>query len=147
MLRPPSLLKPPLSGKEGCSTLLGRLSCLLRRVLGGAQGPDRPPTAPRGLSRWGGRGGEGGRRGRGRVKARRSPPPEGVTAYKKGAALGYWGCRRRGRSAAAESEAIPPPGTWGRNVGAQEEGPRPWQEAARGEEAGTGAGARSRGER
>ena len=32
--------------------------------------------------------GKGVGRGRGRVKARRSPPPEGVTAYKKGAALG-----------------------------------------------------------
>lgn len=63
----------------------------------------------------GGRWAEGGWRGRGRVKARRSPPPEGVTAYKKGAALGHWGCRRRGRSAAQQrrSEGVPPPRTRG----------------------------------
>ncbi|XP_006156296.2 pro-neuregulin-2, membrane-bound isoform [Tupaia chinensis] len=38
----------------------------------------------------------------------------GVTAYKKGAALGHWGCRRRGRSAQRRAEAVPPPGTPGR---------------------------------
>lgn len=53
----------------------------------------------------GGRWAEGGWRGRGRVKARRSPPPEGVTAYKKGAALRHWGCRRRGRSGSGEPRA------------------------------------------
>lgn len=82
----------------------------------------------------------------------RSPPPEGVTAYKTGAALGHWGCRQRGRSARQQrrAEAIPdcPPSIRpiardpGQNVGVQKEGPRPRQEAPRGEETGVGAGPR-----
>lgn len=113
-----------------------------------ARPPPPPPPAPVG------RGNEGGGCGRGRVKARRSPPPEGVTAYKTGAALGHWGCRQRGRSARQRrAEAIPdcPPRIRPtardprQNVGVQKEGPRPWQEAPRGEE--TGVGARPRGER
>lgn len=146
----------PLSGRGGRGALFGRRSCLPRWAPGRVQGQTRPRSAPA-AGAGGGVGGEGVGRGRGRVKAWRSPPPEGVTAYKKGAALRHWGCRRRGRSVAAESSGRPPASRAsrlasrvgpitrdpGQNVGVQEEGPRPRQEAPRGEE----AGVRTRGER
>lgn len=76
----------------------------------------------------------GGGRGRGRVKVRRSPPPEGVTAYKKAprSALGLQAAAAAGaQRAAAESSggpclprlaAVPPPRTPGRMSEARRRG-------------------------
>lgn len=128
----------PLSWRGGRGASFGRRSCLPRWALGGVLGQTRPPTAPPQPGRVVGGAGESVGRGRGRVKARRSPPPEGVTAYKKGAALGTGAAGGGGAARLRRAQAVPASraspaclasvplaGTPGQNVGVQEEGPRP----------------------
>lgn len=114
MLPPPhpSSARAPSLARRSKALFFGRTSCLPRWAQrGGCRAQSHRSWSPRAWA--GGRWAEGGWRGRGRVKARLSPPPEGVTAYKKGAALRRWGCRRRGRSGSGEPRPSLRPGTPG----------------------------------
>lgn len=74
---------------------------------GRGPGPDPAAHSPPQPERVVGGAGEGVGRGRGRVKARRSPPPEGVTAYKKGAALGTGAAGGGGAARLRRAQAVP----------------------------------------
>ena len=63
-------------------------------------------------------------RGRGRVKARRSPPPEGVTAYKKGAALGTGAAGSGGAARLRRAQAVPASGASHASHRSHRPGPR-----------------------